>query len=298
MNPAEIYAINFQNSEPRYYSRIPHILSYLTYDDVNEETGEVTVKNLSLQARELYRVIKSVAGEDGACWQTRDHLAELCNMSTGSITKAKEELQKPFHQLDGNPLIKIEERKKKSETNGTCYHIITIIDIWKWNGAFMATKKYLNPKIDKKLIETEAPSPHDRAEPAPSPHDGAPQGARSPHDGNKNTINKNPLFKEQQPASSDASVCSLNSLSSCLPSESSEIESGKTRAINWFKKQGFDLRAAIYFTENFSLEDIAKASKYVEIQINKKKNSNKFMENIYGYFRKTIENKWWQPKKA
>lgn len=298
MTPSEIYAINFQNPEPRFYSRIPHILSHLTYDDVNKETGQIIVKNLSLQARELYRVIKSIAGDEGACWQTRDNLAELCNMSTGSITKAKEELQKSFHQLDGNPLIKIEERKKKSQTNGTCYHVITILDIWKWNNAFMSAKKYLNPKIDKNLIESGAPSPHDGAKLAPSPHDCAPQEARSPHDGNKNTVNKNPLFKEQQPASVDAPVCSLNSSSCCLPSEPPEIESKKGKAINWFIKQGFDMKAAIYFVENFSLEDISNASKYVEIQIHKKKNNNGFMGNIYGYFRKTIENRWWQPKRT
>ena len=246
MTPADLYAINFQNPEPRYYSRIPHILDHLTYEETDPKTGEKSVKRLSVYAKELYRIIKSIAGEQGAgaCWMNRTKLAELCNMSSASITNAKKELQQAFHQLDGNPLIKIEERKRQgvSESNTnykTIYHCITILDIWRWNAAFMATKDL------KKNIPL---SPHDSAPPPMSPHDSAPQGPMSPHDTNKN--NKNHLFKEQQPAASADPVCSPVVFSDADVPVPSDDE--KSKAFNWFTKIGCDVKSATFFVESFS----------------------------------------------
>lgn len=292
MTPADVYALHFQNSEPKYYSRIPHILDHLTYDETDPETGNVIIKRLSIYAIQLYRVIKTIAGDEGACWQHRDKIAERANMSAGSVTKAKEELQKSFHQLDGSPLIKVEEVKKTSQTNGTVYHKLFILDIWKWNNAFMATLSF---------HKKEALSPNDTAKPALSPNDTAPQGALSPGDTTKNKQNKNPLSKEQQPADESASVRSCCPLDMSISSVSvdpppSEIPEDKLQAFNWFTKIGCDIQSALYFIKTFTEEDIRSASQYVEQQLLRKKQKNETIPNIIGYLRRTLENRWWIPR--
>jgi hypothetical protein len=69
----------------------------------------------------------------------------------------------------------------------------------------------------------------------------------------------------------------------------------KTRMFNWFLKQGCDPLGATYFINTFPLEDIRKACAYVQEQIIKKK--NEIIPSLMGYLRKTLENKWWIPKK-
>lgn len=287
MTPSELYAYNFQNPEPKYYSRIPHIIDHLTYDSINEKTGEKEIKRLSVYAKELYRVIKSIANEDSTCWMHRDKLADLCNFSTGMISKAKEELSQNFHQLDGNKLIHIQEQNKTTNTNGTIYHRVMILDIWKWNNAFMATLKYQRQK--------EAVSPHDSAKPAVSPHDSALQGALSPHDTNNNPTNKNPLSKEQQPANLAQPVCSAVSLNAdvSVPSEEQNSNDVKAKAMNYFLKIGCDVLTATSFVERFSPEDIAHGSKYVQNQIEAKRKKGETIQNIVGYLRKTLEGRYW-----
>ncbi len=283
MTPAELYAFHFQSTEPKFYSRIPHIIDHLTYDEVDKDSGQVIIKRLSVHAIQFYRIIKSITGDEGICWQNRDKLAELANMSAGSVTNAKAELQKHFHQLDGNPLIKIDDGKKTTHTNGTIYHKVMILDIWKWNNAFMAT---LN--VHKK----KAPSPNDGANQAPSPNDGAPLGAPSPGDTNNIKQNKNPLSKEQQPVASATAVCPLDK-----KEEDVSVLEQKTQAFNWFIKIGCDVRSATHFVENFSIDDIKNASLYVKQMIEKKKTKNEIVPNVVGYLRKTLENKWWLPRK-
>lgn len=117
---AECYTFHLQDEEPSFYSRIPHILSYLTYDYEDPKTKEKSVRHLSVYARELYRVIKSIAADKGACWTMRDNLAELANMSAGAISNAKWELQQKMHQLDESPLIMIEEAKTHIKRRQNC----------------------------------------------------------------------------------------------------------------------------------------------------------------------------------
>jgi len=116
-----------------YTSRIPNIIDHLTYNKVDEKTGKSVVKRLSVYAKGLYRVLKTVAGEDGVCLRNRDDLAELCNMSAGSVTNAKKELLQNFNELGGLPLIFIDDRQKRTSKNGTIYHAIVVLDIWNVN---------------------------------------------------------------------------------------------------------------------------------------------------------------------
>ncbi len=101
-----MYEIRDAGDLRKYFAMIPHSI-----DDLN----------LSVYAYRLYGHLKRVAGEDGKCWQNQSTLAKACNMSTGSIVKAKNEL------IDSN-LIQI--NKEKSNHGGKPYHLITITDIW------------------------------------------------------------------------------------------------------------------------------------------------------------------------
>lgn len=77
---------------------------------------------LSAIAYRLYGHLKRVAGEKGECFQSGETLAKACNLSTGAISKAKNELR------DAG-LIRIEV--KNNDRN--IYHSITIIDVWAQN---------------------------------------------------------------------------------------------------------------------------------------------------------------------
>jgi hypothetical protein len=292
-SPTEAYVIAFQNSEPKHYTRVPNIIDHLTYDAMDSE-GNVIKKRLSVFAKELYRILRMIANDYGACWMNRDNLAELANMSTGSITNAKKELEQKFHQLDGQPLINIEENQKSTKVNGTTYHKITIIDIWKWNNAFMSAFNF-----QKKYG---APSPHDGANPAPSPHDGPPREAPSPHDTNNNQTNKNHLSKEQQPTPAGSLVASLVSLYTkkdpLYPSDQQKhfkerlFPSGQQkRAYDWLVGEGCFEPTAYKISITYSSDDICKASNYTNEMHKKSKKDNK-----WGYLQQTLKNKYWMKK--
>lgn len=286
MSVSEIYMINFQNPEPLYYTRIPNILSHLTYDWLNPKTQKMEVKRLSVYAKELYREMKDIGGKNNKCWMNRDNIAERCNMSEGMVTKCKEELCQKFHQLDGNPLITIIEKPRKKVVdgigiNGTNYHEITILNIWPWNNGFMATKKY---------HKEQAPSPHDRADPAPSPHDIAQQGALSPHDTNKNNNNKNHLFKEQE-----QSVSSVSSVS-FLNKDSVFSEENKVKAYEWLIKNGCPEGNASAIVSRFSFEEIIQASKYSNDQFDKNRAKGKPLGNKWAYLQNVLNKRNWEKK--
>lgn len=127
----------------KYFTIIPNIV-----DDLK----------LSPYAFRLYCHIKRVTGEDGICWQNRDTLAEFCQMSTGQISKVKQELV-------GVGLIRIEKQKK----SGGELDVIRVLDIWPEN-----MKQYKTHSYD---------------EIGPSRDDGGP----SPGDTKKNPIKNNPI---------------------------------------------------------------------------------------------------------
>lgn len=277
---SEIYAFQLQNEEPGYYSRIPHIISYLTYDCIDPDTGEVLVKKLSPNARELYRVIKMTASDGGCCWKSRDTLAEECGMSIGAITNAKKELQQKFHQLDGNSLIKLEKKQKTTVKEGqilnkTTYDTIVIVNIWTWNNAFGAIKN-----------KKGALSPHDGAGGALSPHDTATQEALSPHDTNNNPIINNPLYKEQQPTATADIAVSFICKNRLFPSEK------QRQAYEWMVSKGCKEATAYKIAKQYSPEDIQKASEYTKERL--KKGS---VDSHWAYFQSTLQKRYWEQKR-
>lgn len=93
-----------------HFSQIPNIV-----DDMG----------LTPYAYRLYGHLRRVAGENGKCWQSTSTLAKSCGMSTGTVSKAKEELENVFP-----PLIRVISKKKD---DGSTYHEVFVSDIWKIN---------------------------------------------------------------------------------------------------------------------------------------------------------------------
>jgi hypothetical protein len=281
---AEIYRFHLQSSEPNFYGRMPHILSYLTYDHTDAETGIITVRKLSVHAKELYRVIKQIASDTGKCWANRDTLAELCNVGAGTITKAKDELLQAFHQLEGNPLIQVTKKPKKTVKEGkilnsTVYDTIVVLDIWKFNNAFMKTRAYHN---------CEAPSCDDSVEEAPSCDDSARQRAPSAHDTNKNPISITHLSNEQQPTAVADPVCSLKTKKRLFPSDA------KKQAYEWLIKQGWVESTAYRLSINYTTQDLVSASGYMQEMIKKKK---KEILNKQKYLQTVLNERFWEKRK-
>jgi len=285
ISPAELYAIRFQNAEPANFSMVPNIIDHLTYDYIDEKTGVKTVKKLSIYAKALYQTLKTIAGEHGACWQNRNNLAELANMSAGSISNAKEELQQKFHQLDSNPLIVIEKHSKITAKNKTEYDKIFIADIWKWNNAYMATLKF------QKML---ARSQDDRAHEARSQDDRAfdptSQGARSPHDTIKTCSEKDPMFKEQHPAAGGENVdvfLHKKEKERMFPSDAHKEN------YEWMIAKGCDADSA-HSLALTNLEEFKKSVEYTNKRLGKNKEKGKKNTNPWGYLRRTIQQKWWK----
>ena len=119
-----------------YFCQIPNLV-----DDLN----------LTPQAYRLYGHLKKVAGESGKCWQSTKTLATFCNMSAGTISEAKKELENTYP-----PLIKITSKK----TQGGWYHEILITDIWRINHDYWTGKSVHIVKTPPKRSHCENPRSH------------------------------------------------------------------------------------------------------------------------------------------
>lgn len=285
---AEQYAMALENAEPCNYTRIPNIIDHLTYDAIDEKTGETIVKRLSVYAKELYRIIKTVSGQTNVCWMTAKNLAELANMSQHSVCEAKKELQQKFHQLDGNPLIEITEKKKctkrgDEKINGTHFHQIVVKDIWGFNRAYFFLKK-----VEKE----EARSPHDHAEGRDRHTITPPFGARSPHDRNKTDCSKTPLFKKQHSTAPPNSVCSSSTENSVSCSEE------QNHSFNWLTRNGCNVPKAVEIATRFTTEELKKSIEYTEIAVVNARKKMKTLANPIAYLIKTLENRYWETQKV
>lgn len=148
----EIYIDAFKNKKEAYYNRSPDILTYLTYIDskIDKNTGETVFFRKRLTAIEIsvYLAIRNAAGNTH-CWKTTKNIAFQANCSTGSVSKAKKTLCQAFEQLDGKPLIEIEERylftyEKDKKINKRPNHLVTPINIWNYNNAFNSVLPHID----------------------------------------------------------------------------------------------------------------------------------------------------------
>lgn len=111
-SPEIKYTIRTEEAPRDYYTQIPNL---------------VDAMRLSPFAYRLYGHLRKVAGETGKCWQNTETLAEECNMSSGTVSNYKRELESVYP-----PLIRIESKPFEKGI----YHEIVITDIWAINHAF------------------------------------------------------------------------------------------------------------------------------------------------------------------
>ena len=279
------YLACLQNSEPCNYTRIPNILDDLTYNELDEVTGETKIKRISIYAKELYRVLKKIAGQENICWRNSEKLAEIANMSVGQVVKCKKELQQKFNELDGSPLIEIHEKKKATikngeKLNGTTYHQILILDIWGLSRAYYFMKKTLR----------EAGSPHEPVGGAGSPHEPALEGARSLSERIKTDCSKTPLFNEQDSTANADSVC--------LKDKSNFVKDEKSYIFNWLMKHGCNTIKAVEIATTYASDELKKSIEYTEFAVEKNRKKMKSLGNPMAYLIKTLENRWWMSKNA
>jgi hypothetical protein len=113
----------------------------------------------------LYSYLKDTAGESGACWKSRATMSRETGMSSGMITKARQSLEKPRSELNGEALITVNEEPTKGGGKPTCY--ITITDIWAANVLANTTSPHdvATSLHDRQRHHTTiATSPHDHKE--------------------------------------------------------------------------------------------------------------------------------------
>lgn len=287
--PSELYADQFQNPEPKFFTRVPNIIDHLTYTVI--EKGKKKTKRLSIYAKELYRIIRMIASDDGLCWNSMDNLALKMGCAKSTVSKAHQELLQSFDQLDGSSLIKIDKKKKKftSENHrcGTVYFIRTIINIWPWNNAFMSTLKYHKKDTDQESSR----SPHEHVDISRSPHEQLPLSSRSPHERNNNPSNKIPLFKEQQPTESDdsESVCL-----SKMQKKRLSLSESQRKVFDYLVKDGLEEKAAMDISCKFTSEELNSALKYCAEQFKKNKQKGKKVPNKWGYLRSCLNGRYWE----
>jgi len=119
---------------------------------------------LSPHAYRLYGHFKRVTGETGKCWQGTAKLAKTCNMSAGTVTNAKKELQEAG-------LIRIVVIA--GEHGEYDRHEIKLVNIWKKNA------EAVNRSSHERTL-----SPSERE--------------RSPHETKNNPIKNNPVILEEE----------------------------------------------------------------------------------------------------
>jgi hypothetical protein len=171
----------------KYYTQLPNIIFTL---------------GLSPYALTLYAYFKKVAGADsgGACWQKTATIAKGANMSAGAVSNAKAELSKPRPELNGKPLIVIDERSGRH--GGKPLHVIRLVNIWTENMAAF-----------EKPISQDAP-PISRDEIGRSPH----EIAISPHE-----IKKNPSEEKPNEEKHTHTTARLAPVAASVPSQAERV---------------------------------------------------------------------------
>lgn len=99
---------------------------------------------LSVYAFRLYVHLKRVAEDEGSCWQSARTLADACNMSSGQVSKAKDELEQK-QLIARHPKI----------LRGGIGDDITIVDIWPQNFKCYAPESGETPESDHHTITSE-----------------------------------------------------------------------------------------------------------------------------------------------
>jgi len=298
LSVSEQYAYQFQNAEPKSYTRVPNIIDHLTYTVIDGK--KKTVKRLSVYAKELYRIIRMVASDNGVCWNCTESLALKIGCSVGMIVKAKKELLQPMDQLDGNALI-IEKRKSKKLEDkkdgrkfGTTFCVYTVINIWAWNNAFMATVKFQNQYGRQEQVMNDTDSCGESLVDTDSCGESDHLGTDSCGERNNISLNKISLFRKQQPTESH------DPDSVCLSKIEREIMSLSAEQRNSFEaliQNDFDEKSAIKLAKKYSPLEFEKAAEYYKKQKSKNKSKGKNIADKCAYFVGILQRRYWENSK-
>lgn len=116
---------------PRRKEKKPQTSDQEVQDNYFKVPRIIETMHLSSRAYRLYTHIKSVTGEDGTCWENARTLAAACDLSTGYISLAKNELV-----AKGLILITKEVVATKPRDH------IKVVGIWHQNHAMWHQEKF------------------------------------------------------------------------------------------------------------------------------------------------------------
>lgn len=163
-SPSELYTMELNNNEPKYFGMVPPVIfqcTYLTTEQRKDSKnyGKIVRKRLSPQAITFYTFIKCIGGRTNKVWMSTENLAEATGLSVGTIVNVKRELMQPMEQLNGKPLIEIHRAKRTfaraDDSKGAKeYHVITPTHIWPESNAYMATFNY-QKRPEEGIIEND-----------------------------------------------------------------------------------------------------------------------------------------------
>lgn len=197
------HEITDQGDPQKYWTQIPNI-----------------VYTLGLKPFELtlYNHLKWAAGAkpNGKCTKSTATLAKETGMGTGTVSRAKTELEKKRHELGGKPLIRTKE--VPNPKGGKPYQEITITDIWKANMLHFTSSTEEVEEADQVPEEVEPSS-----------------RATSPVEINNNSYQE-PKEQEVNPLSPHARLMDF------LQVKYGPIASGgkEGRAVKWLLDHGYD----------------------------------------------------------
>jgi len=302
--------IQFENTEPAFYERMPAIIDYLTYIHFDENKKIYTRRRLTPLAKDLYRILKQKAGS-GACWASMTTLSKQVGVSdVKTLRKARTELENAFEQLNGLPLIFCQERRIKTKKDDQIINtrpniVITLMDIWKFNAAFMSFKEYEFPELRELITKNEAEyaiekirsySEHQklfisggRREKIPhawiadgkiSPEPMGAPGKISPQIKHTHKQDPNVSYKQNPPA--EARIVMLLRQFCFLNMSSAKM-------FSWLLAFGISEKMAIKLVEHTDLVELCAAVEYF-----KEKYTKIEMKSPQGYLMQVVEKKWYK----
>lgn len=296
LSAAEIYAIHFENPEPKFYERMPNIIDSLTYTDKDKDGNEVKGR-LSVYAKELYRIMKKFAAKSGMCWADTDLLAEEMNCSHGKVVQARKELIKSFHQLNGQPLIILREYTGKRKKRGCKPYKVEIVDVWAFNNAYCAC---LANGVQKADLDSDCGKNVDNLPTYEQSDDPISQNVTNKDFNQSKCDQLDPLISHNmtvtKQTSSTIQTYKKQNISPCqmllLNQRFDECFSSQSKTMTWLMDFGFKEKVAgNILTNHRDLFEILCAADYLKQVIEQEKTQIK--STVTGYFLAILENKWY-----
>lgn len=308
------------NPDPKHFEMMPHILSHLTYIELDGQTGIYYRKRLKAAHKEVYRIIKMIAGT-GICFRTEEYIANMAGCSVETVSEAKWIFTEAFEQLDGNPLMTITQKsvmtKRKNELNEERIinkrpvHVCQLMQIWKYNNAYMTTlmdkepgpmKQPLSEKeaelvIEKmfqkssaelasQIVHNLGADPKKRESPGADPKKReSPSERADPKKRVDIKQRQTPLLKDKDTMAKAIQMSLINSV--CEEDLKSECSTHE-----WLQKMGFKQAKATQLLSDYGIYQIQSAVFYVKKELKNKPPTR----TISGYLLQAIEKSWWVPK--